>query len=65
MHPSNCNLRGILFDVVDVCAQVDMHKKYRMIHKAYELFEKMLKRNVVLWIAMVEGYEKMGLLERN
>ncbi|XP_057871944.2 pentatricopeptide repeat-containing protein At1g15510, chloroplastic isoform X2 [Cryptomeria japonica] len=48
--------REILSDVVVANALLDMYAKCGRIDKAHELFDKMPKRNVVSWTAMIAGH---------
>eukprot|EP01018_Ginkgo_biloba_P023522 Gb_33335 [translate_table: standard] len=46
----------LMSDVFVGSSLVDMYAKCRRIDVAYRVFEKMSKRNVVLWTAMISGY---------
>ncbi|XP_059067511.1 pentatricopeptide repeat-containing protein At2g22070 [Cryptomeria japonica] len=51
---------GFLPNVVVTSALVDMYAKCGNIHKARKLFDKMSKRDVVSWNAMIAGYAMHG-----
>ncbi|KAH9297549.1 hypothetical protein KI387_029231 [Taxus chinensis] len=51
---------GFLSDVLITSALVDMYAKCGSIHKARELFDKMPRRNVVSWTAIIAGYAMHG-----
>ncbi|XP_059066769.1 pentatricopeptide repeat-containing protein At3g24000, mitochondrial [Cryptomeria japonica] len=51
---------GFLSDVVVVSAVVDMYAKCGSIHMARQLFDKMSRRNLISWNAMIAGYAVNG-----
>ncbi|XP_057821304.2 pentatricopeptide repeat-containing protein At3g12770-like isoform X2 [Cryptomeria japonica] len=51
---------GFLSDIVVTSALVDMYAKCGSIDKARELFDKMPRRNVISWNAMIAGYAQNG-----
>eukprot|EP01018_Ginkgo_biloba_P036700 Gb_40432 [translate_table: standard] len=56
-----CIIRsGFEWDVVVLTALVDMYAKCRSMEEARQLFDKMSKRNVVSWTAMIAGYAQNG-----
>ncbi|XP_057841967.2 pentatricopeptide repeat-containing protein At2g22070 [Cryptomeria japonica] len=54
---------GFLSDFVVANALLDMYTKCGSIHKARELFDKMARKNVVSWTAMISGYAHNGILQ--
>ncbi|XP_059075507.1 putative pentatricopeptide repeat-containing protein At3g13770, mitochondrial [Cryptomeria japonica] len=52
--------RGFQSDVFVGSALVDMYAKCGYIENARKVFDKMPKRNLVLWTAIVAGYAKIG-----
>ncbi|KAH9323326.1 hypothetical protein KI387_017965 [Taxus chinensis] len=54
---------GFLSDVVVSNALIDMYAKCGSIHKAHELFDKMIQRDAFSWTAMIAGYAQNGLLD--
>ncbi|KAH9309621.1 hypothetical protein KI387_037532, partial [Taxus chinensis] len=52
--------RGLSFDIVVENALVDMYGKCGSVENARHVFDKMLKRNVVSWTAMIRGYVQDG-----
>ncbi|XP_059068258.1 pentatricopeptide repeat-containing protein At2g13600-like [Cryptomeria japonica] len=54
------NDRGILSNVVVATALLDMYAKCGSVNKVRELFDKMPRRNMVSWSAMIAGYEQNG-----
>ncbi|XP_057848233.2 pentatricopeptide repeat-containing protein At2g13600-like [Cryptomeria japonica] len=56
--------KGFLSDAVVGNALVDMYAKCGSIHKAHELFDKLVQKNVVSWTAMVVGYVRNGFHEK-
>ncbi|XP_057830817.2 pentatricopeptide repeat-containing protein DOT4, chloroplastic [Cryptomeria japonica] len=59
----NIKDRGISSDIL-ATALVDMYAKCGSIDKAQEVFDKMPRRNVVSWNAMIAGYAQNGFVER-
>ncbi|XP_059077386.1 pentatricopeptide repeat-containing protein At3g09040, mitochondrial-like [Cryptomeria japonica] len=55
---------GFLSDSVVANALVDMYAKCGNIRKAHDLFEKLSRRDVVSWTAMVAGYTQNGFVEK-
>ncbi|XP_057815875.1 pentatricopeptide repeat-containing protein At3g24000, mitochondrial-like [Cryptomeria japonica] len=51
-------------DVVVATALLDMYAKCGSMHKARELFDKMLKRDVVSWNVMIAGYAQNGFAQK-
>eukprot|EP01018_Ginkgo_biloba_P034140 Gb_28037 [translate_table: standard] len=51
---------GFESDVVVGTALIDMYAKCRRIETARQVFDKMPKRNVVSWSAMIAGYAQSG-----
>ncbi|XP_057873045.2 pentatricopeptide repeat-containing protein At3g24000, mitochondrial-like [Cryptomeria japonica] len=56
--------KGILLDVLVATSLVDMYAKCGDIDKARELFDKMPRRNVISWNAMIAGYAQNGSVEK-
>eukprot|EP01018_Ginkgo_biloba_P011239 Gb_08863 [translate_table: standard] len=54
---------GFESDVIVGTALIDMYSKCGSIKIARQLFDKMFKRNVVSWTAMIAGYAMHGLAE--
>ncbi|XP_057873704.2 pentatricopeptide repeat-containing protein At1g08070, chloroplastic [Cryptomeria japonica] len=54
---------GFLSDDIVANALLHMYAKCGSIHKARELFNKMPRKNVVSWTAMVAGYVQNGVLD--
>ncbi|XP_057862797.2 putative pentatricopeptide repeat-containing protein At3g23330 [Cryptomeria japonica] len=52
---------SFLSDLVIANALIDMYSKCGSIHKARQLFDKMPKRDVISWNAIVAGYAQNGL----
>ncbi|XP_059068267.1 pentatricopeptide repeat-containing protein At4g13650-like [Cryptomeria japonica] len=59
----NIEDRGFFSDVTVATALVDMYSKCGSIDKARELFDRMPKRSVVSWTAMISGYTQNGFDE--
>ncbi|KAH9325011.1 hypothetical protein KI387_005189 [Taxus chinensis] len=51
---------GIEFDVVVSTAFIDMYAKCRMVKAARRIFDKMCRRDIVSWSAMIGGYALNG-----
>eukprot|EP01018_Ginkgo_biloba_P029816 Gb_16032 [translate_table: standard] len=51
---------GLEFDIAIGSALVNMYAKCERIEEARHLFDKMPRRNVVSWTAMIEGYAHKG-----
>ncbi|XP_057830827.2 pentatricopeptide repeat-containing protein At2g03880, mitochondrial-like [Cryptomeria japonica] len=60
----NIKDRGILLNVVVATALVDMYAKCGSMHKAREVFDKMPRRDVFSWNAMIVGYVQNGLTDK-
>ncbi|XP_059067682.1 pentatricopeptide repeat-containing protein At3g29230 [Cryptomeria japonica] len=54
---------GLLSDVVLVNALMDLYAKCGSIHKARALFDRMPRRDVIAWNALIAGYAQNGLCE--
>ncbi|XP_059069450.1 pentatricopeptide repeat-containing protein At2g39620-like [Cryptomeria japonica] len=55
---------GYLSDTMVGNALVDMYAKCGSIEKACDLFDRMHKKNVVSWTAMIAGYAQNGFVEK-
>ncbi|KAH9310403.1 hypothetical protein KI387_025438 [Taxus chinensis] len=55
---------GILSDVVVASALIDTYAKCGSIHKAFKLFDRLQKKNVVSWTVMIAGYVQNGFVEK-
>lgn len=51
---------GLIPDVFVVTSLIDMYAKCGNLYSAQQLFEKMTKRNVISWNAMISGYAQNG-----
>ncbi|XP_057836735.2 pentatricopeptide repeat-containing protein At5g27110 [Cryptomeria japonica] len=56
--------KEILSDVVLTTALVDMYAKCGSLDMARELFDRMPRKNVVSWTAMIAGYAQNGFVEK-
>ncbi|XP_057873705.2 pentatricopeptide repeat-containing protein At4g30700-like [Cryptomeria japonica] len=56
--------RGFSSDVVVANTLVDMYAKCGNMHKACELFDKILQKNMVSWTAIIAGYTQSGYFEK-
>ncbi|XP_057862781.2 putative pentatricopeptide repeat-containing protein At3g49142 [Cryptomeria japonica] len=55
---------GLLSSVQVANALIDMYAKCASLHKARELFDKMMHRDVVSWTAMIAGYAQNCVLDQ-
>ncbi|XP_057833194.2 pentatricopeptide repeat-containing protein At2g13600-like [Cryptomeria japonica] len=56
---------GFQSNVVVMNTLIDIYAKFGNMHKAGQLFDKMPKRDVVSWAAVLAGYKRNGFIEKS